>query len=80
MYEDTRRKALKKAITDARTPRTALEIARARLFELQEQVEAEAAEAADAGDMSKHSDLMAQRDGVGRAWELLDDLVHEAGE
>jgi hypothetical protein len=74
MYEETRRKALQKRITDAQTPRQVLEIARARLFQLQEQVEAEAV---DASDMSEYNGLMAESNGVERAWLLLDELLDD---
>lgn len=74
MYEETRRKALKKDVTDAHTPREALEIARARLFELGEQVEAEAR---DADDVDVYSSRMAESDGVERAWQLLDELISD---
>ena len=77
MYEETRRKALKKSITDAHTTREALEIARARLFELLEEVEAEAR---DADDIDVYSSLMAESDGVERAWERIDELISDLRE
>ena len=67
-------------ITEARTPKQALEIARARISEALDDYARKADAAAWDGDTQMHEAHGSKTDGLEQAWMLMGDLLHEINE